>query len=50
MNSEVLSCLKERGYSQASLSCVGDNEKAIALYLKLGYTISGHLLEMHLDI
>lgn len=42
--------LKEKGYKQATLSCVGDNARAIALYNRIGYKVIGHLLEMHWEI
>lgn len=42
-----LSYLKENGYKLATLTCVGDNVRAIALYNNIGYKVVGHLLEMH---
>lgn len=44
---KALRYLKEQGYKSATLTCVGDNSKAIALYSKIGYKVIGHLLEMH---
>ena len=42
-----LSYLKKNGYKMATLTCVGDNLDAIALYNKMGYRVMGHLLELH---
>lgn len=42
--------LKEKGYKMATLTCVGDNVNAIALYNRIGYKVIGHLLEMHWDV
>ncbi|MGN0339077.1 MAG: GNAT family N-acetyltransferase [Lachnospira sp.] len=39
--------LKENGYKIATLTCVGDNVNAIAFYNRIGYKVTGHLLEMH---
>lgn len=47
---EALSYLKEKGYKMATLTCVGDNVNAIALYNRIGYKVIGHLLEMHWDV
>lgn len=47
---ESLSYLKEKGYKMATLTCVGDNVNAIALYNRIGYKVIGHLLEMHWDV
>lgn len=46
----ALSYLKENGYKNASLTCVGDNLNAIALYNRIGYKITGHLIEMHWEV
>lgn len=45
-----LSYLKENGYKIATLTCVGDNVNAIALYNRIGYKVIGHLLEMHWEV
>lgn len=45
-----LSYLKENGYKLASLTCLGDNMNAIALYTRIGYKVIGHLLEMHWEV
>lgn len=45
-----LSYLKECGYKVATLTCVGDNVNAIALYNRMGYKVMGHLLEMHWEV
>lgn len=42
--------LKNKGYKIATLTCVGDNSNAIALYNKLRYKVMGHQLEMHWEI
>ena len=42
--------LKNKGYRIATLTCVGDNSNAIALYNKLRYKVMGHQLEMHWEI
>lgn len=44
---KTLTYLKEKGYKLATLTCVGDNANAIALYNSVGYKVVGHLLEMH---
>lgn len=44
---KTLEYLKNEGYKIATLTCVGDNTNAIALYNKMGYKVMGHLLEMH---
>lgn len=48
--SKSLKYLKEKGYKIATLTCVGDNANAIALYNKIGYKVMGHLLEMHFEL
>lgn len=48
--SAAIGYLKELGYKSATLTCVGDNVNAIALYSKIGYKVIGHLLEMHWEI
>lgn len=45
-----LSYLKECGYRMATLTCVGDNANAIALYNRIGYKVIGQLLEMHWEV
>lgn len=47
---KALTYLKEQGYKLATLTCVGDNGDAIALYTQIGYKVVGHLLEMHWEI
>ncbi len=46
----ALQYLKDCGYKMASLTCVGDNAGAIALYSRIGYKVIGHLLEMHWEV
>ncbi len=46
----ALQYLKDCGYKMASLTCVGDNAGAIALYRQIGYKVIGHLLEMHWEV
>ena len=38
------------GYKIATLTYVGDNLDAIALYNRIGYKVIGHLLEMSWEI
>ncbi|MGN1340656.1 MAG: GNAT family N-acetyltransferase, partial [Oscillospiraceae bacterium] len=45
-----LSYLKSLGYKMATLTCLGDNANAIALYSRMGYRVTGHLLEMHWEV
>ena len=45
-----LSYLREKGYKMATLTCLGDNVNAIALYNRIGYKVIGHLLAMHWEV
>lgn len=47
---KALAYLKENGYKQATLTCVGNNSNAIAFYDRIGYKVVGHLLEMHFEV
>lgn len=41
--------LRQEGFSRASLTVFGDNQPAVQLYFKLGYELTGTLLEMHYE-
>jgi len=41
--------LREHGFSRASLTVFGDNQPAAQLYFKLGYELTGTLIELHYE-